>query len=116
MLFIKEYCQENSVIPVKKWMYYQIFNTEFNLKFHAPRKDQCDTCFQYNHSTAEQQSTLQTEYDRHLKRMKDAAEFHDKAKDNCNAGLINFIEVDLAALRYCPSVEAKAIFYKKQSG
>lgn len=71
-------------------------------------------CFQYDHSTPERQSTLRPEYDRHLKRKKDAAEFHDKAKDDCLSGLVNFIEMDLAAVRYCPSVEAKGVFYKNR--
>lgn len=67
----KEYCKDNSTIPMKKGTYYQIFNRELNLKFHAPRKDQCDMCFQYDHSTPEQQAKLQPELDRHLKRKKD---------------------------------------------
>lgn len=108
----KEYCIEHDCVPVKLWMYREIFNTEFNLKFHAPRKDQCDQCFQNSHSTKEQQEELHAGYEGHLKRKRDAQEFHDQAKKSCREGSINFLQMDFASVRFCPSVEAKAIFYK----
>ena len=34
-------------IPVKQHVYRQIFNYEFNLEFHKPKQDRCDTCELY---------------------------------------------------------------------
>ena len=34
-------CDENHTSRVTEWAYRKIFNTEFNLNFHGPRKDTC---------------------------------------------------------------------------
>ncbi|KAJ8911240.1 hypothetical protein NQ315_012227, partial [Exocentrus adspersus] len=48
-LFSEE-CRENEIpqeeIP-KKWLYADIFNTEFNLSFKEPNNDTCDTCDEF---------------------------------------------------------------------
>lgn len=36
--------EQNNVTPQKKWLYYHIFNFEFNLGFHVPKKDLCNVC------------------------------------------------------------------------
>lgn len=43
-----EKCQEVSVVPAKSHLYRNIFNTEFNLDFHVPKKDRCDICMEYD--------------------------------------------------------------------
>jgi hypothetical protein len=35
-------CQEQDIEHVKKHIYYDIFNKQFNLDFHVPKKDVCD--------------------------------------------------------------------------
>lgn len=40
--FLKENVDLNGL--VKYWLYYEIFNTEFNISFGYPRSDICDTC------------------------------------------------------------------------
>ena len=42
-LYVKK-CDENNISRVKEWTYRKIFNTEFNLNFHTPRKDTCQKC------------------------------------------------------------------------
>ena len=37
-------CQESGRNPCKLHLYRQIFNQEFNIDFHVPKKDRCDTC------------------------------------------------------------------------
>ena len=37
-----ERCSEKEMIPVKSYIYRNIFNTEFNIGFHIPKKDRCD--------------------------------------------------------------------------
>jgi hypothetical protein len=36
-----EKCEENNISHVNEWIYRKIFNKEFNLHFHHPRKDAC---------------------------------------------------------------------------
>jgi hypothetical protein len=38
------------VEPVKKHIYESIFNTEYNLGFHVPKGDRCDTCEAFVHN------------------------------------------------------------------
>ncbi|ESP01684.1 hypothetical protein LOTGIDRAFT_176440 [Lottia gigantea] len=41
-------CQDNELKFVTESMYRYIFNTEFNLGFHVPSKDLCDTCTKFD--------------------------------------------------------------------
>ena len=42
----KDFLKENADLEdhAKYWLYYEIFNTEFNISFGYPRSDICDTC------------------------------------------------------------------------
>lgn len=46
----EERCRELNKKPEKLWYYRNIFNTNFNLAFHSPRKDICDKCFTHSNS------------------------------------------------------------------
>ncbi|CAH1286836.1 unnamed protein product [Chrysodeixis includens] len=48
-------------------MYYRIFNTEFNLSFFVPKKDQCDLCESYKNAIGEDQLKLKELYEEHLR-------------------------------------------------
>ncbi|MES9881020.1 MAG: hypothetical protein ABW185_09085 [Sedimenticola sp.] len=37
-----ERCEERHIVPLKKHIYRYIFNTEYNIGFHVPKKDRCD--------------------------------------------------------------------------
>lgn len=39
-----EFCAEKGVEPVKKHIYSNIFNYEYNIEFLKPKKDRCDVC------------------------------------------------------------------------
>ena len=43
------YCESKEVTPVKKHIYRDIFNHQFNIEFQRPKKDLCDTCYEYRH-------------------------------------------------------------------
>ena len=46
------------VEPVKKHLYETVFNTEFNLAFHVPKKDRCDTCEAFSHASDKSQKVV----------------------------------------------------------
>ena len=77
----KEQCQKEDKQFVKISMYRRIFNEEFNLSFHVPKKDQCNLCSKYY--CAEQDGTLtnkmKEEFKLHQERKVRARE--EKAKD-----------------------------------
>ncbi|CAG5006176.1 unnamed protein product [Parnassius apollo] len=45
----------------------RIFNTEFNISFFVPKKDQCDLCERYKNSDSEEKRNLSQEYEQHQK-------------------------------------------------
>lgn len=108
-----ELCRLNDWQPEKEWLLRKIFNTEFNLKFHKPRKDWCDKCFICKNATPERQLQLQEEHDIYLGKKMAALNFQNESAMSCKSD-INFIEFDLEAVRYRPSIPAKGIFYKRR--
>ena len=45
-----EWCKANAFEVASYGLYYNVFKTQFNLKFHKSKKDQCDECVGYNNS------------------------------------------------------------------
>lgn len=43
-----ERCTEELIVPAKLHKYRQVFNTEYNISFHHPKKDRCDICEIYD--------------------------------------------------------------------
>ncbi|KAJ8928623.1 hypothetical protein NQ314_018786 [Rhamnusium bicolor] len=54
----KEKCLEQDSHYVRISFYEHIFNTEFNIGFHKPKKDQCTTCESYRNSNKEDKKQL----------------------------------------------------------
>lgn len=96
-------------------MYYRIFNTEFNLSFFAPKKDQCDLCESYKNAIGEDQLKLKEPYEEHLKQ-KDLSR-QEKAKDIQlvkEDGETVVAIYDLQAVMPVPIGNSSAFFYKSK--
>lgn len=50
-----EHCRQNDSAFVKQHKYETIFNTQFNIGFHKPKKDRCLQCAVYDDSSPEEQ-------------------------------------------------------------
>lgn len=113
----KRYCEENNLPAAKKWMYSDVLENDFPfLRISKPRIDLCDSCCRYGNATAEGKVTLSSEQSAHVNRRRAAHEFHKNAlKATTELKDINYIQVDLEAVRYCPQVvNSKSIFYKRR--
>ena len=68
--------------PVSESYYRLVFNTEYNLAFHRPMKDQCDLCKSFQNSINDEKAKLQEEYDSHIsnKLLSRASKDSDKLK------------------------------------
>lgn len=113
----KESCIEKAIDPVKLSMYRKIFNENFNLSFHIPKKDQCNTCTQYYN--AEAQGTLSTDqkeaYTKHQQRKVQARE--EKQKDKSTAKENQKIHVatfDLQSVLYTPCSLVSLMYYMRK--
>ena len=84
-----DHCQKKGIPPVKLHVYRDIFNYEFNLGFHVPKKDMCDLCEKFRMASDTEEAAMQTTYDLH-QRNKNLARKNkedDKEKGKTNAAL-----------------------------
>lgn len=107
-------CNEDGVTPEKSSYYRNVFHAEFKIKFHIPRKDMCDQCFRFSHLTDEEKEAQGELQKAHLNRNVLAKQMKEDIKEKASNNELNFIQFDLEAVRYCPSLNAKAIFYKRR--
>ena len=71
-----EWCRAENLNPASACVYRKAFNTEFNMGFWIPGKDQCDTCTLYNAKvkTKTNKAEDDEEYEQHQKRKTQARE------------------------------------------
>ena len=67
-----EHCGETGKTPAKICMYRKVFNEDFNIAFHKPKKDLCSKCFTYDNSSEEKKAELKEDYIEHQKRKEQA--------------------------------------------
>ena len=76
-----EYWAKVGAPTVISHIYNEIFNTEFNLAFHTPLKDQCDFSVSYANACDEEKEKLSDKYENHMKN-KDLVQKHKEADKN----------------------------------
>lgn len=95
------------------WLYYDIFNKEFNITFFEPKKDRCNLCFEYELALSNRKIELKEKYDAHLIE-KDLCR-NEKRRDRQNIDDINICAVyDLQAVMQCPTGETSSFYYKSK--
>ncbi|XP_050509077.1 uncharacterized protein LOC126886255 [Diabrotica virgifera virgifera] len=104
-----ELCKEQNVSSGNYLMYFKIFNEEFNLAFHVPKKDQCEECLRYRSSSEEEKASLQEKFDKHLTE-KDLSRT-EKDIDKHSDGTTKVVVYDLQAVLPCPTGEASSFYY-----
>nr|CAH7719260.1 unnamed protein product [Callosobruchus chinensis] len=112
-----EYCSENNLIPEKKWLYYHIFNNEFNIGFHKPKKDLCDICTEYD--LKKQEGTLaddlQEKYRTHIEGKLTAREEKLKDVNACKEDeTMALMCFDMQSVLTCPQMQISKAYYKKK--
>ena len=105
----KENC---SGVPVKENIYRKIFNGNFNLSFHVPKKDQCDLCVEFKNKTtmtAEEKSKI----DVHIfnKGLAKAERDIDRKNKDEHTAIICY---DLQNVISLPRAEISNFFYKRK--
>ena len=111
-----EYLKTCAGVPVKLSYYRHIFNTEFNLAFHHPIKDQCDLCASYHNSNENQKQTMQSTYDSHLANKNAAQENKITDKEKAQEKNTDFIAAcfDLEEVLLTPHSFESALYYKRR--
>lgn len=109
----KTLCNSEGRPSVNYHMYADIFNTEFNISFFVPKKDQCSLCFQFNATNGQTKEALRAEYEKHLKEkaLSRTEKASDKAKVN---GIFIVACFDMQAVIQIPKGEISIFYYKSK--
>lgn len=65
-------CEDEGKTMASEAIYRKVFNENYNLGFHRPRKDQCRICVAYHNAPDNDKKTLESEFRSHI-RAKDLA-------------------------------------------
>ncbi|CAG9816801.1 unnamed protein product [Phaedon cochleariae] len=94
--------------------YAKVFNTEYNIGFFSPKKDQCDLCESYKNASNDERIKLEEKYNKHSEEKdlsrKVKTEDKEKAKEH---GVILAV-YDLQAVLPVPMGQTSAFFYKSR--
>ncbi|CAK1598252.1 unnamed protein product [Parnassius mnemosyne] len=105
----KAECIEKNIPFVKIHIYRKVFNTEFNISFFVPKKDQCDLCTAYKNADIKQD--LEDKYQTHLKEKNESRLEKEKDK-KINESIVSCY--DLQAVMTVPKGEISVFYYKSK--
>ena len=112
-------CRENKQEPVKEDIYRRTFNTEYNLSFHRPKKDQCGQCFSYQEQKTKETVSEETEtkYKEHRQKVKEAREEKENDKEKAKqTPTLHVVTFDLEAVLPTPCSLVSQQYYKRKLG
>ena len=110
-------CTANQRQPVKKHAYQKIFNEEYNLSFHKPKKDLCSICDRWSHlSSTEKALTSEKEArDAHLKRKEDIRTSKENDKEEAKRNVqVHTIAFDLQKVLQTPKCNVSDLYYSRK--
>lgn len=116
----KEYCNENDKPIVKLSYYRNIFNTEFNLRFHKPHSDTCSKCDNLNNIIKNSHNdtsvhTAKVALELHQRKAQKASEMKkldvENNKESADTVVICF---DLQQTLPTPLLTTSKVFYMRQ--
>ncbi|XP_067681124.1 uncharacterized protein [Haliotis asinina] len=109
----REKCQLESRTAVLIHTYRNIFNQEFNLTFHVPKKDRCDRCEEYNmkskHDDVDEE--LRAEYLAHFQSKVATKQERDRDREDREKLVVCF---DLENVLSCPQANISSFFYRRK--
>lgn len=107
------WCTEVGRPSGKLSLYRHIFNYEFNMSFHSPKKDQCLTCTTYQNSDQNEKEKLKNEYDSHIREKELSRAEKKKDKENISETFIVAC-FDLQAALPLPKGDVSSFYYKSR--
>lgn len=112
-----EFCDNHGEQKVSASMYRKIFNENFNLGFHNPKKDQCRVCNYYDNADNELKESLKDEHKLHLdqkERVRNEKR-NDKLQAASSNGKLVCASFDLQQVLLVPyDPKNSALFYKRR--
>lgn len=110
-----EYCKEKQLPVAKKSMYSFIFNTEFNIGFFRPKKDQCPVCVTFKNLSEAEKEIQGDKYSSHLKEKELSRTEKLKDVEESRSSETTIVACfDLQAVIQLPCGEISTFFYKRK--
>lgn len=110
------WCEDTNKPKASIHHYTNIFNTEFNISFFKPKKDQCDHCEKFKNATQSEKSVLEIEYQLHIENKEKAR--LEKANDillaNENREKTSLICFDFQKVLNAPKTDTGILYYKRK--
>ncbi|CAG9772313.1 unnamed protein product [Ceutorhynchus assimilis] len=78
-----------------------------NVSLYKPKKDECDTCCQYNEKNLNEEKWQKHQYQKDRARAEKV-----KHKEGSLRGVKHVVTMDLQAVKVCPSIMASAVYFK----
>lgn len=113
----RHYSAERSAMkmpPANYDTYARIFNTEFNIGFFLPKKDQCDQCETYKNSPNDEKEKLEDAYLLHQEEKELSRLEKETDKERNKRGEIRLAVYDLQAVLPVPMGQTSAFYYKSR--
>lgn len=112
----QEWANGNQIkIKATERQYRDIFTSEFNIGFHKPKKDQCETCNAYEMANEQLKSELQSNYENHQKNKDAVRALKDSDKElGLNDKTILVACFDLQKVLITPMSEVSVFYYKSK--
>lgn len=108
-----ESCEAKNIRYGKQSMYRHLFNYEYNMSFHIPKKDQCLICTTYHNSDGNEKLEKEQSYLKHIeeKHLSRVAKKNDKEKID---DLFIVACFDLQAALPVPKGDVSSFYYKSR--
>lgn len=90
----------------------RIFNSDFNISFFVPKKDQCDICESYKNANDEEKIKLYHKHEQHLKEKTMARIEKENDKQRTDGTIVAVY--DLQAVMQVPKGQVSLFFYKSR--
>ncbi|XP_055676595.1 uncharacterized protein LOC129785944 isoform X3 [Lutzomyia longipalpis] len=116
-LEVMDNSSDDQVVRASLRQYRDVFNANFNLAFHVPKKDACDACTSFNNCSASEKEIRRNDHMAHLQEKSIAREIKNENKkaaresDNICAAVFDYEKILNA-----PSNHASALYYKRKLG
>lgn len=109
-------CREDDIQPQNEKFSRTLFNTEFNIGFHHPKKDECNYCSTFKNSSAGEKVDKQDEYNAHHARNERVRLLKKEHKELAMAekNRVRAVTFDLQQVLQSPSLSVGALFYKRK--
>ncbi|CAG9817163.1 unnamed protein product [Phaedon cochleariae] len=104
------------VKPCSLQTYRNIFNTEYNLGFHHPKKDRCDFCAKYEeYPVGTEKDNMTPEYDAHIIAKNQARlKMLEDSNKSKNDRMFKCFTFDLQQVLLAPYFNVKSFYYKRK--